>query len=68
MVAVRLVAPEKRLPGLVRTMSPVDEVIEEAAPVIIAPVCVMSPTEVVVRPPVRVVAPKEVAPPEVVVS
>ena len=49
-------------------MSPVDEVIEEAAPVVIAPVWVMSPTEVVVRPPAKVVTPKEVAPPEVVVK
>ena len=37
-VAVRLVAPVKRLPGLVRVMSPVVEVIEEGAPVVIAPV------------------------------
>jgi hypothetical protein len=65
-VAVRLVAPKKELPGFVRTMSPVDELIEEGAPVVIAPVCVMSPTEVVVRPPVRVVRPKLVAPPEFV--
>ena len=65
-MAVRLVAPKKELPGFVRVMSPVDELIEEGAPVVIAPVCVMSPTEVVVRPPVRVVRPKLVVPPEFV--
>ena len=67
-VATRLVVPKNALSGFVRMMSPVDEVIEEGAPVVIAPVCVMSPTEVVVRPPVSVVTPKEVAPPELVVK
>jgi hypothetical protein len=60
------VAPKNELPGFVRVMSPVVEVIEDGAPVTIAPVCVMSPTEVVVRPPVRVVLPKDVVPPELV--
>ena len=60
------VAPKNELPGFVRVMSPVVEVIEDGAPVTIAPVCVMSPTEVVVRPPVRVVAPKDVVAPELV--
>ena len=67
-VATRLVVPKNALSGFVRMMSPVDEVIEEGAPVVIAPVCVISPTEVVVRPPVSVVTPKEVAPPELVVK
>ena len=65
-VAVRLVAPKNELFGLVRVMSPVLEVIEEGAPDVIAPVWVMSPTEVVVRPPVSVVTPKDVAPPALV--
>ena len=60
------VAPKKELPGFERSMSPVLEVIEEAAPVMMAPVWVMSPTAVVVRPPVKVVAPKVVEPPELV--
>jgi hypothetical protein len=65
-VATRLVAPKKELPALFRVMSPVVEVIEDGAPVMIAPDWVMSPTEVVVRPPVSVVTPKEVVPPELV--
>ena len=62
-----VVAPKKELPGFVRVISPVLEVIEDGAPVVIAPVWVMSPTDVVVRAPVRVVTPKLVEPPEVVV-
>ena len=66
-VATRLVAPKNELFGFERSMSPVVEVIEEGAPVVIAPVCVISPTEVVVRAPVSVVVPKDVDPPELVV-
>ena len=60
------VAPKNELFGLERSISPVLEVIEEGAPVVIAPVWVMSPTDVVFRPPVKVVTPKLVVPPEVV--
>ena len=65
--AVRLVAPKNELPALFRVMSPVEEIIEDAAPVVIAPVWVISPTEVVVRPPASVVTPKDVVPPALVV-
>ena len=65
--AVNVVAPKNELFGLVRVMSPVLEVIEDGAPVMMAPVWVISPTDVVFRPPVRVVRPKLVVPPEVVV-
>ena len=61
-----VVAPKNELFGFVRVISPVVEVIEEGAPVVMAPVWVMSPTEVVFRPPVSVVAPKDVDPPELV--
>ena len=60
------VAPKNELPALLREMSPVDEVIEDGAPVMIAPVWVMSPTEVVMSAPARVVAPKDVVPAELV--
>jgi hypothetical protein len=43
-------------------MSPVVEVIVDGAPVVIAPVWVMSPTEFAVSAPVRVVVPKDVVP------
>jgi len=61
-----VVAPKKELPAFVRVISPVVEVIEDGAPVVIAPVWVISPTEVVVRAPVTVVTPKEVVPAELV--
>ena len=61
------VAPKKELFGSVRVMLPVVEVIEEGAPVTIGLVWVMAPTADVVRPPVSVVAPKDVDPPERVV-
>ena len=60
------VTPKNELPALFRVMSPVDVVIVEGAPVVIAPVWVISPTEFAVSPPVRVVAPKEVVPAELV--
>ena len=61
------VIPKNELPALFRVMSPVVEVIEDGAPVVIAPVWVMSPTAVALRLPVSVVVPKLVAPPEFVV-
>ena len=57
------VAPKNELFGSVSVMLPVAEVIEDGAPVVIGPVCVIAPTDVVVSPPVRVVWPKLVAPP-----
>ena len=49
------VAPKKELFGSVRVTLPVSEVIVDGAPVVIGPVCVMTPTDVAVSPPVSVV-------------
>ena len=51
------VVPKNELFGLERSISPVLEVIEEGAHDVIAPAWVMSPTDVVFRPPVKVVRP-----------